>query len=238
VGASTVAAYPGLQTQDGLLTQLPASNIPGVLPRDILPPGERVLYETRPGLFSLFGGRLIFIALWTAIWVYGGIVIPDPIGAGILGLPTTIWLAILLLQWRHRVYALTDQRVIRISGMRGSEFQDAAYTQIHNLTSESDGIRFDTTPPPSVGAHHILPRGRSIKWDSISDVPRVYTFVQEAFAVGLRRLQENAVTQAAIDRITSTSVRCQYCGGLINLATMDPSNPRCPSCNAPVILPT
>ncbi len=215
----------------------PVNNMPGVFPRDVLPPGERVLYETRPGLLALFGGRLIFIILWSALWVYAGFAINDPVGSAIFLSPTTIWLVVLLLQWRHRAYALTDQRVIRIAGARGFEFQDASYSQIHNLVSEEGGIRFDTTPPPPIGGHSIFARGRVIRWDSISDVPRVYTFVQEAFAFGLRRNQAYALAQATINRIAATSIRCEYCGGLIDLATMNPSNPRCPSCNAPVILP-
>ncbi|HEY6238207.1 MAG TPA: hypothetical protein VIZ68_03355, partial [Thermoplasmata archaeon] len=158
-------------------------------------------------------------------------------GAAIFAAPGVLWVIVIYLQWRHRVYALTDQRVMRIEGITGSDFRDAAYTQIHNLSSEPGGIRFDTTPPPSAMGVAAPARNRVILWEGIDDVPRVYTFVQEAFAFGLRRSQAYAVTQSLIARISASSIRCEYCGGPIDLATLDLSKPRCPQCNAPLALP-
>jgi hypothetical protein len=235
-------SLPAPQTEAELLTQLPPSNIPGVLPRELLPPGERVLFETRPSLFALYWGRLVFLGLYLALWIaFAATAPPDAVpGSLFFAFLGFIWLAYLYFQWRNRVYALTDQRVIRVSGIRGSSFQDAAYTQIHNLSTESGfsgGLQFDTTPPPDGSGFTRPSHTRPLRWDALSDAPRVYTFVQQAFAFGLRQHREAAVTQAAFDSFTSGALRCEYCGGLIDLNELDRSNPRCPRCRAPVTFP-
>lgn len=234
-----MAGYDAPKSESELLLRVPPSNRPGVLSRDLLPPTEKVYYETRPGLFALYWGRLVFLVSYLALFLYVTLVAPPTAAAGgvIFLTPGFVWLIVIILQWRHRIYALTDQRVLRISGVRGSEFLDAAYTQIHNLSNDASGIRFDTTPPPAAVGPSIPSRTRVIRWEALPDAPRVYTFVQEAFAFGLRRSQAYALTQAEIARIAATSVPCAYCGGMIDLATLDPSNPRCLRCSAPFTLP-
>ena len=235
---SRMASYSAPQSENELLARLPPTNVPGLLSRDILPRGERVLFETRPGILNLYWGRLVFLALYLLFWIGLGIASPAAApGAAFFAAPGVLWLAVIYLQWSHRTYALTDQRVIRIAGITGSEFQDAAYTQIHNLTTEPGGIRFDTTPPAAMGGFAPPARTKVIRWDGLSSVPRVYTFVQEAFAFGLHRSQVLAITQAEVQRISATSIPCAYCGGPIDLATLDPANPRCPRCSAPLSLP-
>lgn len=233
--------FAGARSESELLAQLPPSNTPGILPRELLPPGERVLFETRPSILALYWGRLTFLALYLALFISLGISAPAAIpGSIFFSSFAVIWLAYIYFQWRSRIYALTDQRVIRVSGLRGSTFQDAAYSQIHNLSTEaglSGGLRFDTTPP-SFGPGYPAPtRTRPLRWDGLSDTPRVYSFVQQAFAFGVQQHRIAAATQAAFDRATGDSITCQYCGGLINLDQLDPSDPRCPRCNAPVTAP-
>jgi hypothetical protein len=231
-----VAGYTPPQTEAELLARVPQSNMPGVLSRDLLPPGERVLYETRPSLLLLYWGRLTFIVLYLLLFTWFGASIGDPIGAALFDAPAAIWLVVILLRWWHLTYALTDQRVIRISGVTGSDFMDAAYSQIHNLTSEPGGLRFDASPPVSGMGLRALTSRRIIKWEGIPDVPRTYTFVQEAFAFGMRQSQLAAATQAAVDKLVATSVKCAYCGTMVEISGLDPSNPRCPRCAAPLTL--
>jgi hypothetical protein len=235
-----VAGTLGPQSEAELLTHLPPSNRPGVLRREILPPGERVLYETRPSMLALYWGRLIFLGFW--ILFFGGLgatAPPDVLpGVAIFLTPAVLWIVVIYLQWSHTVYALTDQRVIRISGMTGSEFLDASYPQIHNLTSEGGGIRFDTTPAPSFGGFQAPAKTRVIRWSGLSDTARVYTFVQEAFAFEIDRSRQAAATHEVLQKAVAASIPCAYCGSPIDLATLDPANPRCPICSAPVTLPS
>ena len=112
-----VVGYPSPPDENALLAQLPGNDIPGVFPRDVLPPvsGSSMRRDR--------SSRAVrrppdFIILWSALWVYAGFAINDPVGLAIFLSPTTIWSVVLLLQWRHRVHALTDQRVIRIAGAR------------------------------------------------------------------------------------------------------------------------
>jgi hypothetical protein len=234
-------SLPTPRTEAELLTRLPPTNQPGILPRELLPPGERVLFETRPSFAALYWGRTTFILLWSALWLGLGVSVPAAFGGGLFfASPAMIWLIVLYLQWRHRIYALTDQRVLRVSGVRGTDFQDASYAQIHNLTTEpglAGGIRFDTTPPPSGAGYRPPPRQRPLRWDGIAQALRVYSFVQEAFAFELERNRVTAASQAAYDHLATESIRCQYCGGPIDIATLDPGNPRCPTCGAPVTAP-
>ncbi|MCI4320203.1 MAG: hypothetical protein L3J87_05555 [Thermoplasmata archaeon] len=235
-------SLPAPKTEADLLVQLPPTNQPGALPRELLPPGEHVLFETRPGFFALYWGRLIVILLFLALFFGVAATSVSALPGGvILGTPFLLWLIVLVVQWRHQVYALTDQRVIRVSGVRGSQFQDASYVQVHNLATEpgiSGGLRFDTTPPSAYGGGAHAGRQRPLRWDGIAKAPLVYAFVQEAFAFGLRRQTEALAAQAALDKFTAASIRCEYCGGPIELASLDPLNPKCPTCSAPVRLPS
>jgi hypothetical protein len=234
-----VAGDPTPLSENELLSRLPSSNRPGALRREHLPPTERVLFETRPSLVALYWGRLLFLGLYLGFFLAVGASAPFVAGPGALlvAIPGFVWLGVIYLQWTHRVYALTDQRVIQISGIRGTDFQDATYAQVQNLSRTSEGIVFDTTPPPTATELRVRPSHLKLRWEGISDAPRVYAFVQEAFTLGLRRQQLLAAAREAVNRISESSVRCAYCGGPIDLARLDPANTRCPRCSAPVNLP-
>ena len=230
----------GPRTEAELLQRLPASNVPGAFPREILPPNERILFETRPRLFALYWGRSVWTFFWSGLALLALAVDPSnwegSVGIIVLfGLP--LWVSVPF--WWKSAYALTDRRVLRVAGLRGSDFQEATYEQVQNLTTEpgiSGGLRFDTSPP--VGAFGHAPgwaaKQRPLRWQAIANAPRVYEFVQEAFALGLRQSAERGAVDAAWQKIDRVSVRCEYCGTLIDLATLDRSNLRCPSCSAPL----
>jgi hypothetical protein len=229
------------QTDAELRTRIPPSNIPGVFPRDLLPPYEQVIFETRPGLFALYWGRLIFFGFWFLLLLgVSAAAFPPPIGVWFFVALPGLGILIPIYQWRNYAYALTDRRVLAISGMQGSAFQDAAFGQVHNLALEpgfSGGLRFDTTPPPSGYSAGHPPRARPIRWIGLQQPARVYQFVQEAFAFEIRRNIAAQHVQAAMEELTVGKVRCEYCGGMIELSLLDPGNPRCPQCAAPLLPP-
>lgn len=226
-------------TESDLAARLPPSNSPGLLRRDLLPPGERVLFETRPSLWGLYWGRLIVLLLLLLFFV--AVTVGAPLDAipGLAFFEALFVIALVLtyLGWRNRVYALTNQRVIRVFGIRGTGFQDAAYSQITNMTLEGGAsLRFDTTPFPTGYGSPSPPATRILWWESLPDGARVYTFVQEAFAVALREATQTAAVDAAVARTMGPTITCNYCGGPIDVATLDAANPRCPRCSAPVTL--
>lgn len=200
-----------------------------------------MLFETRPSLFALYWGRIVLIVLLLALFVWAGVAGGAAPGAAILGTPVAIWLIVILLQWRGRTYALTDRRVIRTSGIRGTTFEDATYAQIRNLglaPGYAGGLRFDTTPPPGPNGPVASHRPRVLRWDGLPEAPRVYAFVQAAFAFELRQARTRAATEAAFDRLSADSIPCAYCTGLIDLNDLDPANPKCPRCGAPLTIPS
>src|SRR5262249_37052581 len=136
-GPPVASGAEGPRTEEELLADLPPSYVPGVLPRELLPPGERVLFETRASFFGLYWGRASFCVLYLLFFSSVGATSSAAIpGAILFDSPVAIWLAVLVLDARHRVYALTDRRVLRVSGVRSTGFQDAAYGQIRNLAVE------------------------------------------------------------------------------------------------------
>ncbi len=233
-----MATPGGPQSESELLTQLPSSQRAGALPRELLPPGERVLFETKPGIFHLYPGRIIFIVLIVALWTALGVGAPSAAaGAAFFAAPFLIWLLLLYLEARNTVYALTDRRVIRISGIRGTDFQDASFSQIHNLAIDASTIRFDTTPPMGYAPGAAPARSRVIRWVGLTDAPRVYAFVQLAMAFVIRQMNVIAIGQEKLDQIARTSIPCTYCGSPVDLTTLSPTNSRCPTCTGPVVLP-
>ncbi len=51
------------QTRDDLLRDVPNVQRDGAFPRQLLLPGEEIIFETRPAFFSRYYGRLIVFVL-------------------------------------------------------------------------------------------------------------------------------------------------------------------------------
>ena len=174
------------RSEGELMLHVPASNRPGVFPRDLLGPLERVTYETRPSFARLYWGRTIL-----AVFLVGLFLLP----LGQPGYATNpalyLFLAIFLTpvlsayrRWSQTAYALTNVRILVARGRR--RFQDMVMDQVGQLSvtpGYSGGIRFDATRgigpsgiPPGRSAHTLL-------WYGLYDAPQVYAFVQQAFAV-------------------------------------------------------
>jgi len=231
------------KTEAALLMDVPASNRPGAFPRGVLPPAERVLYETRPTLFGRYGGRLIVLILLALL--FGGVAIAAGGGAawgglfllGITAIPIIYW----VLEWRGTAYALTDRRVLLVGGIRQTTFLDATYAQVQSLNLVSGwggGLKFDATPP---AAPHTLIGTRKfskkIFWRALQDPSRVQSFVQEAFLLHEREAAQTGLRDALIAKMTENRFPCAYCRTLIDIRTVDFATARCPSCGAPLVIP-
>lgn len=227
------------KTESTLLLELPSSNDPGVFPRGLLPGGERVLFETRPSLVGLYIGRLVLLGLLLFVWINVSLeIVTNPAGWFFVAL-TLFAIIYYILLWRSTAYALTDLRVIRLSGLRRSNFIDAQYDQVQNLSLEpgfSGGIKFDATPPraPSrllVGRKY----AKTVYWNALPEAARVYNFVQKAFALHEHQAHREGLREALLARLRADRFPCAYCRTLVDIKTVDYASPKCPNCGAPLV---
>lgn len=230
------------KTEADLLIGRPASNRPGAFPRDLLSPGERVLYETRPTYVGLYLGRTIVLVVFLLLWLFVSIeLVTNPAGWFFVALFLVLVIYCVLL-WQRTAYALTDLRVVRVSGLRRTDFLDAAYDQIQNLALRpglSGGVRFDATPPnaPS-GVIAGRKFARTINWRALPEPPAVYGFVQRAFALHEHQASQVRLRATLISRLHEDTLPCVYCGGLVDIKNVDYAAPKCPRCGAPLVEPT
>lgn len=231
--------WSGPQTEADLLTVLPRTNRPGVFPRELLAPGERVLFETRPSLLGLYWGRFVVLALLLLLFGYVAAGLPaNPFGWFVLAV-VTILIVYYVLKWRSTAYALTHRRVLSVSGVRQPELMDALFRQIQNLRNEpgiSGGVKFDATPPEAptrrLGGRKYA---KTIFWRALPDSAGIYSFVQQAFAVEASLEAREAARADLVARAVGNRIPCGYCGNLVDPSTLDPLRPRCPSCGAPFL---
>jgi hypothetical protein len=206
---------------------------------------ERILFETRPGLFGLYWGRLTLAALWALLWVgtaFAPTTPPDSsiwVAALIFGVPPFL---VIFAAWRGYAYALTDQRVLAMSGIVSRSLEYARYDEVQGLTvgaSITDDIRFQ------LGASGAAPKGQravgrpsKLVWKSVPLAPQVYEFVQDAFRFEGMAAAQRASRTAFVDRALRNRIVCQYCGNLIDFDPDRKSAMTCPKCGAPVRLDT
>jgi len=229
------------KTEAVLLLSLPPSNLPGVFPRDLLTGDERILYETRPSLLGLYVGRMIVLALFLLLFIYATVGLPlNPatwfFDAVFLGL-----LVYLVLLWRASAYAISDRRVLKLGGIRRTDFLDATYDQVQNLRLESGfsgGIKFDATPPHApTGLLSGRKYAKTIYWRALPNPPQVLTYVQQAFALHEHQVAQTGLREMLIARMRQDRLPCAYCGTLVDIKTVDYASPKCPNCGAPLVEP-
>ncbi len=234
-------------SESDLYRSRPFAEQTGVFPNSALLGQEKILFEARPSLFALhpllIAVPLPFLFLFTAAGLYDAAAAHwDPLFTSIMAfLLFLIALPILyaVSSWRRRAYALTDQRVL---ARNGDAFDIATYDDVQDVTMKpgTSKIIFELTPPPPGQAMGLFgPRTRRLIWTAVPGAPSVASFAKSAAAFyrlrnRQRQLRENLVVASMNDRIV-----CAYCGGLIDVASLSPDNPRCPRCAAPItVAPT
>ncbi len=228
------------QSESELQHARPVSNSPGALPREAVLYGEKVIYETRPRVLSIHPIAcwisMVYLAFVVVLIVVGGLAggngLPALVGVGLfLGVPGLIVLAWAVSSARGTTYALTDQRAIV---RKGDDFTSVAYQQIQQVEakSKSSTVVFQLLPPPP-GA--VAPTAlKPVLWRGVRGAPAVAAYAMSAtrFYTLLQRqksLRQDIVTASLEDKVV-----CEYCRAYIPISTLDPNNPRCPKCSAPI----
>ncbi|MCI4320201.1 MAG: hypothetical protein L3K23_08760 [Thermoplasmata archaeon] len=234
-----------------LVHRRPDSHRHQVFPRRLLLPGERVLYEGRPGLVASRGGRLIVLAfLFALTLVLGAAALASTssgtavaggvpailLSTGFFGLLFGGLLALVLISWRHNAFALTHRRVVLVRGFSGSQFRFAELSQIRQLSASTEAVGpivFEIQPLP-LGPGVAPGPTTTLRWDAVQGAPAVHAFLQSTFAIA--RAQDHALLSARHRRaaVQRGRVICAYCGNPVQLDAVVGEAPRCPRCTAPL----
>ncbi len=226
------------KTEGVLLLDLPPTNQPGAFPRELLPGGERILFEAHPSLLGLYAGRIVLILLLLPLFIYVIVGLPTNFfGYFVVGLLLFLLVYLVLLQ-RAEAFAMTDSRVIAVRGVRHGRFVEARYEEVQNMTlvpGWSGGIRFDGTPPNAptnfLGGRKFA---KTVEWRALPQAPRVYAFVQEAFALHSYQSAQRGLREMLQAKMHEDRIPCAYCRTLVDIRTVDFGSPKCPSCGAPL----
>lgn len=223
----------------------PASNRPELFPRNALGPGERVLFATRPSFLAGFWGRTVILSLVLFVFLL-------PVataGMGYLENPA-VWFFVGLLvfflyvvyqQWHHALYALTNQRLVRISGWRGRGVGSVPVGDVLSVNSGSSSggavlfrYRIPATPGPADPAGF---RVKTFSWPAVSNPLESAAWVQKMLEAAQAELRIESRQERSAERVAEVTVTCPYCGGRSTLALFDSQHPVCPFCSAPLTLP-
>ena len=169
--------------------------------------------------------------------VIGGSVLDGQVVGGVtaavlvFGLP----IVVLVMAWYRTAYALTDRRVLLVSGLFSRTFRAAAYDEVQSLSPSAGNwgnITFDTV----VGRRGLLSSGgQRIVWSKVPYTAQVYDFIQTAFGVRAAEVRKESVRQALVAHALQNTITCQYCGGLIDIRSVNLSSANCPRCGAPLL---
>lgn len=150
------ARNPAEEEVHALLQARPRSNIAGTFPREMLPPGEAVLFETRPAFFpyvsqGLVGGAILvlFGSVLYATAATTASDFGDSSNAGfiqgvcaLLVLAGVATIAAPIIRWYHTSYAITNRRVAKKAGVYARRVIDARFEKIQCVTlTETSGSR-------------------------------------------------------------------------------------------------
>lgn len=220
----------------------PGSNRAGAFPPSALLGQEKIVYETRPGLIALHP-----VLFWsTLVWaIFFGLVGATGVSEGIGGVGAALVLIFLIgfvpllvivaVPYRTS-YALTDQRVVSRSG---DTFDSVPMARVQTvlLGRGSSTLLFELAPDPADTRHRRLGSSRLLlEWKGVPGAPGVATYANSAvkfyqIAQRQKQLRDAIVSTSMEDRIV-----CEYCGAMVPVSSLEPDNPRCPRCSAPVLV--
>jgi hypothetical protein len=230
------------------ITMMPAGGSPvglELFPSGDLEPGEQVLYACRPSFLKRYWGRtlllvLVFLIFVAPIATAGPSYASDPAVWFFLAL-AVIFLFVVYSQWSHALYALTNQRLLRVSGWRGGDVESVPVSNVMTVTptSSSGGsleFRYSVPTTPT----RMDPSGYRVKtmtWPAIPDSLGVSGQVDRALRGAQQALRVESGQMRAEEEVAARTVECPYCGTRSPLSALDAGHPVCPSCSAPLTLP-
>jgi len=229
------------ESEDQLYRTRPGANQEGVFPRTALVGGEKVLYETRPSVSGLSpilfwgGGAILVFFLLVLLTAAAEGTVAGVVAVGVFTLFFGIPFFYAVYSWRTTAYAITDQRVVIRSG---GVYASAPILQIRGLSlpSGSSKIIFEVAlaDGASPRTEFLGRRTPEIVWKATPMASSVLPFAQSAVAFYGIRDREQQLRQKLTIASRANKIVCAYCGAAIDPAAVNPSDPKCPNCAAPL----
>jgi hypothetical protein len=230
------------QSETELQHARPVSNEPGALPREAILYNERVIYESHPRGLSVhpvaFWVSVAVVAFFLLIGVVGSIGGDTSLGIAVaivlfFSFPFLIVILWVFYSARQTTYALTDQRVIL---RRGDDFSSYPYTQVSAVESESRSSKVIVL---LASPDHATPGAGSfppppMTWKGVRGAPAVAAYAMSATRFYTLRQKQKMLRQDIVTASLEDKIVCEYCRSYIPVAGLDPDNPRCPNCSAPL----
>ncbi len=175
----------------------------GLFPREFLPEGESVLFETRPSLWPFLSlsvaAALLGVVIGVFLWILAPTIVMTYIPGMDLGFFQVLILILIglcvlgvlarLVGWYFTAYGLTNRRVLRKSGFGTRQIVDARFEKIQAITmtdtigSQIGGygtVLFSvSTYVPTISAFSGVQAG-GILWFAVPDPLRIRALVEEA----------------------------------------------------------
>lgn len=223
----------------------PRSNQPELFPRSATGPGERVLFATRPSFLAGFWGRTFILALLLFILLLpvktaGVSYAENPVAWFLIGC-VLFFVYVVYQQWHHALYALTNQRLVRVSGWRGRGVDSVPIGDVLSVNSGSSSggavlfrYRVPSTPRPGDPSGFQV---RTFAWPAVSDPLEAAAWIQKMLGAAQAELRAESKQGWNDQRVAAVTVTCPYCGGRSTLDLIDSQHPVCPLCSAPLVLP-
>jgi len=160
---------------------------PGMIPREILAPGENLSFETRPVLWLFLVGP----AMWAIIGIVIAIAaqfIPKDVPSAVITAITWLGVAIIIvalisialriLRWRYTAYAATNRRIICQKGIIGKSYVDCPLQKVQTVYVQIPVLGrifgFGTVRFATAGAAWI-----EIHWENVKEPRRVQRMLSE-----------------------------------------------------------
>jgi ferredoxin len=151
---------------------------PSLTPRDILIEGEEPLFETRPVLWLQLMPPIVFIIVGVGILVstYFHFHAKEILyGCGGFILLGALWGLLVRHRWQHTIFAATNFRVMRQTGLVSRSYVDCPLRSVHNISLDiSMWGRIN-----GFGTLHISGGGVDFDWESIDEPREAHRILNE-----------------------------------------------------------